>query len=139
MSINAINRTDLAGLLNQRRLDFRTLASAVQAGDLTAAQAALQSYQNDTTATDAAAASAPAGDAPNLSPAIKADLSNLTSAIQSGSITDAQSALRTYAQDRDAQAQPRADSTGDATMNVAKDLTGIVQAIQSGDTSGIQS
>jgi hypothetical protein len=140
MSINAISGTDLPGLFHQRRLDFKTLASAVQAGDLTAAQAALQSYQKDTAATDAALASGqPNAGAYDPPPAIKADLSNLTSAVQSGNITDAQTALQAYAQDRDAQFQPRADSAADATSDVAKDLTGIIQAIQSGDASSIQS
>jgi hypothetical protein len=139
MSISAIGGTDLSGLFHQRRLDFKTLASAVQAGDLTAAQAALQSYQNDTTATDAALASGQANGAYEPPPAIKTDLSNLTSAVQAGNIADAQTALQAYAQDREAQFQPTAAAPSDTTSAVAKDLTGIIQAIQSGDTSGIQS
>ena len=55
MSISGVNGADLRGLFHQRRVDFKAMASAVESGDQTAAQTALQNYQKDVQSIDSAA------------------------------------------------------------------------------------
>jgi hypothetical protein len=143
MSISGVNGTDARALFYQRRLDFKALAAEVEAGagDATAAQTALQSYQKDVQAI--ASAVAPTGAADSSAPSdfvtrIKTDLSNLTAAVQSGNMTDAQTALTAYEDDRDTQIEAAPAPSSDASSSFVKDLTSLIQSVQSGDTSGIK-
>jgi ribosomal protein S20 len=141
MSISGVNGTDARALFYQRRLDFKALAAEVEAGDATAAQAALQSYQKDVQSTAPAAASTDAADSNAPSDFvtwIKTDLSNLTAAVQSGNMTDAQTALTAYENDRDTQFGAAPAPSNDASSSFVTDLASLIQSVQSGDTSGIK-
>jgi hypothetical protein len=137
MSISGVNGDTLGALLHQRRLDFKTLTSAVKAGDPNAAKAALQSYQQDVQAIDSAGGSGGGTELGPFATKIKTDLSSLVSAVQSGSVADAQTALTAYQQDRHSLRQGDAGQPTD-TAALIKDLTSLITAIQSGDATGEQ-
>lgn len=138
MSISGVNFSQTSALYQQRRLDFKTLASAVQAGDTAAAQAALTSYQQDVLAIGASGASSDKKGSGSFATKIKTDFSNLAAAVQAGNITDAQAALTAYQQDRQAIRQGNTDQKSD-TSSLVKDLTSLITSIQSGDATGEQS
>ncbi len=140
MSTSGVSLSAISALFQQRRLDFKTLTSAIDAGDTTAAQDALKSYQNDNNAIGAAGGSSQTKTGGSFGVKIKTDLSNLTSAVQSGNITDAQAALKTFRQDRQALRQDSASTDPNSTTSssLSDDLTKLITAIKSGDASGEQ-
>ena len=142
MSVSGVSQSDLYALLLQRRLDFQTMSKAVKAGNTSAAQGALTSYQADVQSIDAATGTSDADSTTQSSPfatKIKTDLTTLTSAVQSGDMSSAQSALKAYAQDQASFGSGANDGDADDTSSsIVKDLTGLVSSIQSGDSSGTQ-
>jgi ribosomal protein S20 len=86
--------------LHQRRDDFRSLAKAVEQGDMTSAQSALTALQKDLASSDTTSGSGTNADSNPLAAKIKTDFSALTTAVQSGNAADAQSALKALKADR---------------------------------------
>jgi hypothetical protein len=138
MSISAVNGSSVHALFHQRRVDFKALAQAVEAGDTTASQAALQNYQQDAQAIAADAAPSDSGGAGDFATQIKTDLSNLTAAVQAGNMTDAQTALAAYEQDKDSLRDAGSAQVSDASSAFAQNLTSLLQSVQSGDAEGIK-
>jgi len=138
MSISAVNGSSVYALFHQRHADFKALAQAVEAGDPTAAQAALQNYQQDAQAIAGDNASSGSGGASDFATQIKTDLSNLAAAVQSGNMTDAQTALAAYEQDKDPQRDVAPAQAGDASSAFAQVLNSLLQSVQSGDADGIK-
>ena len=92
MTISAVSGSD-------QRTQFTALVMAVESGNIAAAQDALKAYQSDPVATQSSDESVQDATIQDfIAPAIKTDLSTLTSAIASGSIADAQTALRSNRQ-----------------------------------------
>jgi ribosomal protein S20 len=142
MQIGAANGPDLRALFHQRHLDFKTLRSAVEAGDTTAAQAALQSYQKDNQSISVAVGSDQPEGSDGLytqNTQIRADMSKLTTAVEAGQATDAQTALKALEQDRGALRQEESSTTANAASAFGKDLTSLIASVQAGDQSGAQS
>lgn len=138
MSISGVNGADLRGLFHQRRVDFKAMASAVESGDQTAAQTALQNYQKDVQTIDSAVGPTESSGSSDFAAQIKTDLSNLTSAVQSGSMSDAQTALKAYEQDKDALFQAASEQSGATagTSGVQSDAAAPPKDIQSPSQSG---
>src|ERR1035437_2284116 len=82
----------LKGLVHQRREDFQSLTSAVQSGDLTAAQAALAALQTDTQ-NIRSARGAPNAQPPGQPGKLQSDFANLVSSIQAANASGAKTAL----------------------------------------------
>lgn len=98
--------------------DFASLLSAIQSGDMTTAQSALQTLQGDL---PSAPALYNASGTSSSSNPISADLSSLFSAVKSGDLSAAQSALDQFKSDVTAkfQSQPQgADQNGQAGKQV---------------------
>ena len=126
-----------SSLFQQRRLDFKTLTSAVDAGDTAAAQTALQDYQQDNQSIEAADGSSEFRRGGPFRVKIKADLLDLTSAVELGKITDAQAALKTLREDRAAIRQAKTDAKSEVSP-LPDDMTKLIRAILSGDSAGEQ-
>ena len=123
----------LSSLFHQRRLDFKAMESAIQSGDMTAAQKALSAWQLDTQNIQGARGSCPSqGSQPN-SP-FQSDLNALVNAVESGDATSAQTALTTFDQDR----QGTFGGTGQTPSSFMSDLQSMLSAVQSGDLSSAQ-
>ena len=142
MSVSSLSSTgnnpypSLANVHKQKRQDFKALESAVQSGDLSGAQQALASFQQDIHSIQSArgtSANNSAG-AYTQNP-ITNDFAKLLSSVQSGDITSAQSALASLKQDRGAQFGA-ASNNGQSQFQ--KDLNSLVSAVQSGDVTGAQ-
>jgi hypothetical protein len=98
MSISAINSvtsssssSDLRSLFRQQRTDFQTLATAIQSGDLSAAQSAFSQWQ--TSQGSIATVLASKGQARPANVQINADIQALGGALNTGSISDVQKAF----------------------------------------------
>ena len=153
----SINGSD--SLKQQRQQDFKSLAVALQSGDLSGAQSAfaslLQMLPNSSSAansqTQIAATSSTSGSI-NGTSSITSDLSALGQAIQSGDLTGAQNDFSKLTQDMQtiggghhhhhhhktsagSQDAILASATGSTTgtNSVATDLAALGQALQSGD------
>jgi hypothetical protein len=146
MSLSAITAgspSDIADLLKQRRQDLLTMESAVQSGNVTAAQQALATVQTDSQNLQAlAGSSAGQGGGNPYRSAMKTDLSGLMAAAQSGDIGGAQQALQQYQQDQQASiagnptGTPGASAGGDKQNSFLNDLQSLIGAVQSGDAGG---
>ena len=114
------------------------MASAVESGDPTAAQTALQNYQKDVQTIDSIVGSTESSGSSDFATQIKTDLSNLTAAVQSGSMSDAQTALKAYEQDKDAMFQAASGRSGTAAdaSSVQSDAAALPKDIQSPSQSG---
>lgn len=131
--------SSIAMLFRQRRDDLNTLASAVQSGNITDAQTALKSYQQDNDKITSSSSSTHH----HRNPKLQADFSALTTAIQSGSIADAQAALKAYEEDRhppehEQGSEPPAPAAGDAKSSFVNDFVTLVKDALSGDTAAAQ-
>ncbi len=114
-SLSAITSLNQASIYDQRRKDFQALASAVNSGDISQAQQALSALQSDTQSSQTTA-SGSAQTSQSVSPLgaqIKTDFSALTTAVQNGDLTGAQSALSNLKQDSSSASQSAGD-TGQA-------------------------
>jgi hypothetical protein len=80
---------------SQRHTDFQQLVSALQPGDLSAAQKAFAQFQSDLGTSNASGASANATASPGSSP-FKNLISQIGNALQSGNISAAQQALTDF-------------------------------------------
>lgn len=132
--INNLNSNTLA-LLHQRRDDFRTLASAVEQGDMSSAKTALAALQKDTAnGSDASGSNTDAGSGATK---IKADFSALSAAVQGGNVSDAQSALQAMRADR---GPPPGDGNGNGAPSdsIMNGLLKLVSDVGSGDQTSLQ-
>lgn len=189
-STTGISQQQWRSSVRQARQDFDQLFQAMQSGDLSGAQQAysalqqLQPNSNSTSSTTTAAststdstasatsAAASATDAAATSSTatagntIASDWSALGQALQSGSLSSAQSAFSQLEQDLQSSAQAQgaghhhhhhevdqaqgvysamqttnatnAAGTGSSTNSVASDISALKQALQSGDTTSAQ-
>jgi len=99
------------------RSDFGSLLSAIQSGDVTSAQSALQTLQSNLPST-AAVYTAPGTTSQNP---VASDLSSLFSAVKSGDLSAAQSALDQFKADVTAKFQSQAqgaDQNGQTSQQV---------------------
>ena len=131
--------------------DFTALGQALQSGDLTQAQGAFSQLQNDFQSARQSRSSAtpppPAQDqfvSTTQSPArqVQQDYSQLASALQSGNLTDAQSAFAALQQALQTQAGPNAASSTNSTGSsdpIANDFNALGQALSSGNLTQAQS
>jgi ribosomal protein S20 len=146
MSLSAIaagSPSNIADLLKQRRQDLQTMESAVQSGNVTAAQQALATVQADSQNLRAlAGSSAGHGGGNPYQSTMKTDLSGLMAAAQSGDMGGAQQALQQYQQDQQAliagnpTGTPGASAGGDKQNSFLNDLQSLIGAVQSGDAGG---
>jgi len=144
MSISAVNNggSAIENLFHQRRADFKSMQSAVQSGNITVAQTALAAYQTDIQNLHAQQQSTTPPSSYSGNTKIQSYLSTLTSSIQSGDLTSAQSALKAYQQDRGSLQESyssgnSASSTGQSGFG--QDLVKFIQDSLSGNTSAAQS
>jgi hypothetical protein len=131
------NPGSVKGLMHQRREDFQSLTSAVQTGDLTAAQAALAAMQTDTQNLQNARGlpnSLTSGQPSKL----QSDFANLVSSIQAANASGAQNALATLKTDSQALIGGGTGVSGSSQSGFKQDLAALIQAIQAGDMSGAQ-
>jgi ribosomal protein S20 len=120
----------VSSLWRQRRQDLKTMESAVQAGDLTSAQQALAAFQQDQQALQSARSAAGAqGQGFQSQNQFQTDLAAFTTAIQSGDLQSAQTALSTLEQDRRVHA---GGPSGQGQGAFKTDLQTLLQAVQSG-------
>ena len=100
MSLFGVSGTSLASIALQRQY-FQTLASAVDAGDISQTQQTLSALQANTQAPQATGGSSgqTSQGGSGLGVQIKTDFSALSSAVQSGDLTGAQNALASLQQD----------------------------------------
>jgi hypothetical protein len=141
---------DIAALFRQRRDDFKAMAAAVQSGNIGQAQSALAAYQKDNDTIKSSTASSQHHGGPGRNPKLATDLSALTSAIQSGSIADAQEALKNYQADRDGPVGQDGTSEQDTTTaappsapttpqsSFLRDIIALFKDIFSGNSSAAQ-
>jgi hypothetical protein len=125
-----------SGALN----DLAVLISSVQSGDIGAAQTALTAFQQDQ-----ASGSATSDGAAAPQPSIAASLSVLLIAVQSSGTTAAlpdaggnQFGFQDASQTRQTSASAGVDGTNGSQSAFVTDLAGLLQALQSGDTSSAQ-
>lgn len=122
------------------------MESSVQSGDIAGAQTSLATYQQDTQSSQSVLGgnSAPLGSS-SAPTAFRSDLTAFASAVQSGNIGDAQSALQTLQQAQQAPgfgagSPPSAsDGTTGSGVSVLNDLNAMLSSLLSGDSSGAQS
>jgi hypothetical protein len=124
--------------------------SSVNSGDMTSAQTSAATIQNDQSQIDSLiSTSSSTSQASGFRATMKADLSNLLSAVQSGDQSKASAALDQLKTDR-ASRPGRAGNDGDGDDNktaaassapktLATDLKGMLTALISGDASGAAS
>ncbi len=163
----ASGSVSLRSSLRQAGKDFEQLFQSLQNGNLSAAQQAYASFQQ-VQAGLASSSTAPTGSATAASNPVTADWSSLGQALQSGSLSSAQSALGQLQQDaqaawqsrlqqqtqnaqsvyaliQGAQGSPVTASAAALSTNsqstagaVQNDLSALSQALQTGDTAGAQ-
>jgi DNA-binding FadR family transcriptional regulator len=131
--------------------DFATLGQDLQAGSLTQSQSAFSQLQTDLDApTQPAASTAPTTPDPAVSTTptqnpvqqVRQDYLQLANALQSGSLTSAQSAFTALEQALQTQSGTGTASTTTATSSndpIANDLSALGQALSSGNLTQAQS
>jgi outer membrane protein assembly factor BamD (BamD/ComL family) len=129
--------------------DFATLGQDLQSGNLSQSQSdftQLQSDLNAATQTAAAATSSATTPEPNPAQQVRQDYGQLASALQSGSLTDAQAAFAALEQALQTQSGSSSTSTPASTTSstasadpIANDLNAIGQALTSGNLTQAQS
>ena len=94
MSVSSIGSgsNSISDLLNQRRQSLQAMEASVQSGDLASAQQSLASVQSDTSSLQSTSSSTSQAVNPYRS-TLATDLTSLSSALQSGQTTQAQTAL----------------------------------------------
>jgi hypothetical protein len=146
MSISGISSgsSDVQSLFHQRRADFKAMEAAVKSSDMTSANSALTAYQKGVQNIQTQFGQKSPFSSNRGGSKFQSDLLNLTSAIQSGSRSDAQGALTTLQQDRHGTAGSTAQANGSTTAaassasSFVQDLTKLVQDTQAGNTSADQ-
>lgn len=147
MTISAVNGngSSISALFHQRRADFKAMSQDVQSGNISAAATALQAYQQDAQNIQSQLGASNSGSSSGspYSSKFQNDIASLTSAIQSGSIASAQTALQAYQQDRTDGEQsvfpgaPTATS-GAGPAAFGNDLTKLLQDSVQGNISAAQ-
>ncbi|SEE43712.1 hypothetical protein SAMN05519104_6109 [Rhizobiales bacterium GAS188] len=136
MSISGVGsgNASLIALYQQRRQDLQSLERAVKTGDIASARQALTSYQKDGQNIQSAQASASGelGGSPQAAQ-LSGDLAFMISSLQADPISSGQSTFGGYEANGSLSAAAPSQST------FMKDLNALLQAVQSGDTSGAQS
>jgi ribosomal protein S20 len=131
-------------LLKELREAKKAMEASVQSGDIQGAQQNLATIQRDTQTLQAGRGTSDGPQEGNpYRSVLKTDLSNLMSAVQSGDIGSAQSALETFQQDKQAIFGPApndaAANAGSATGNpFLDDLKALLTSAVSGDSSGVE-
>jgi hypothetical protein len=131
-------------LLKELREARKAMEASVQSGDMQGAQQNLATIQRDTQTLQASRGT-PDGSQDNnpYRSVLKTDLSNLMSAVQSGDIGTAQSALATFQQDKQAMFGPppndaATDTSGTTGNPFLDDLKALLTSAVSGDSSGVE-
>jgi len=118
-------QTEPPGVFGQRKQDFKSLATALQSGDISSAQSAFATLQNDLKTSQGTAATSPLLD-PNTQAG--QDFKALQDALKSNDVKAAQDAFKTLKTDlqsaRRAHHHHRAANDGNAAPVPAPDASG---------------
>lgn len=128
------NPSTLQALLQQRKSDFKALASDVQSGDLSGAQSALAALQRDSASISGLGGVSGAQGSPQSSQ-LQINFASLINSFQSGSLRGAQSAVGAL---QPTQATGVAAASGSAQSGFGQELAALIQAVQSGNLTGAQ-
>lgn len=141
MSLSPIGgpSTSLIQLFQDKRAAMKSMMSAVQSGDIKTAQADATQIQNDNSQISSAA---DPGSSPNAAgtfqSTVKTDMSNLLQAVQSGNLSNSQSALTQLQTDRSSFQDNASGSTSASPNAFLTNLQGLLSSLTSGNASGTQ-
>jgi hypothetical protein len=136
------NASTLQALFQQRKSEFKSMASDVEAGNMSAAQSALATLQQTASNIQGlGGTSAPPSTAQTGS--LQSSFANLISSIQSGSTSGAQSALSALEQTlhpspASSTSTGATSPTGGAQSSFIQELTALIKAVQAGDQTAAQ-
>jgi hypothetical protein len=134
---SSTNSSPLQELHQHRRSEFKTMASDVQSGNMTGAQAALSALQQSLT--DVQGLGGASGGQGSQQPgSLQNDFANLINSIRTGSLASVQNALGGLQTTQQPQTVHANAATGSAPSGFGQDLASLIQAVQAGNLTNAQ-
>ncbi len=141
MQVNSNSGSQILELWSTRRQSIQNMVKDVQSGDTAGAQQALIQLQqtdqslgiNEGSSDDSSSGTSSRPGRPHM------DLSNLVSAVQSGDLSAAQNAWQQVQANMSNSPYGGNESPGSNLRGMAKDLTSLLNAVNSGDSDSMQS
>jgi hypothetical protein len=134
---SSTSASTLQALFQQRKSEFKSMASDVEAGNMGAAQSELAALRQ-TASTIQGLGGAPALPGTPQTGSLQSSFANLISSIQSGSNSGAQCAMSALQQALQPTASAATPATGSTQSSFVQELTSLIQAVQAGDQATAQ-
>lgn len=135
--ISSSNPSALQALIQQRKNEFKTMASDVQSGNISGAQSALAALQQASANIQGVGGASGTQNTPPSSQ-LQINFANLINSMQSGGANSASVALSALTASQPVQSTGATSAAGATPSSFGQELTSLIQAVQSGDLAGAQ-